>query len=79
MAREPARRILNGCRRRGAKRKHISSSRWMHLSHKEIGTRDKLHKSWARSVVGTSTNEALLQQLLILKVIQLLTLSIHQI
>ena len=69
MARAPARRALTGLRRRGAKRKHPSNSRWMHLSHKEIGTRNKVHKSWVRSVVGASLNDALLQQLLILKAI----------
>ena len=69
MTRAPARRILTGLRRRGAKRKHTSNSRWMHLSHKEIGTRHKLHTSWLGSVVGGSLNDALLQQILILKIL----------
>lgn len=69
MARAPSRRALNGARRRGTLRRNTSNSRWMHLSHEEVGIRHKLQKSWLKSIVNAYANEALMQQLIVLKFI----------
>ena len=62
-------RDLTGCRRRTALRRSSANCRYMMLSHGEIGTRHQLHVAWLKSITAASINEAVLHQLLILKVL----------
>lgn len=56
---------LTGLRRRGTKRRNTSNSRWMHLSHKEVGHRAKLQRAWLFSLFDEHTASHEMQQLLI--------------
>ena len=57
MARQPRRRQLTGCIRRGPKRQHSSYRRAMHLSHSNVGFRHYLQSSMA--IHGSAARSAL--------------------
>ena len=57
MARQPQRRQLTGCIRRGPKRQKSSYRRAMHLSHREVGYRHKLQQCIA--IDGSTARSAL--------------------
>ena len=67
MAREPARRQLNGKRHRRAICQVRSNSQWMHLYHPEVCSRHKMHMLWIRHTLQAQQSLLFLMQLMISK------------
>ena len=60
---------ITGLRRRGTKRQNPSDSRWMQLSHAEVGNRAKLQRAWLQSLFDAHTAAQELHQLLTAKIL----------
>ena len=69
MARQPARRALNGKRRRKSIRKVRNNSRWMHLYHDEVCIRHKIQSLWILHTILAQQTLLFLMQLIIFKVL----------
>ena len=60
---------ITGLCHRGTKRQNPSNSRWMQLSHAEVGNRAKLQQAWLQHLFDVHTAAQELHQFLIAKIL----------